>query len=131
MIIDDEIMVTGSTNMDNISFFSSSELSISIFSRDICRETRIRLFKEHLGDDYTPELDDNFDLAAQAFLQVNLLLPNATVRNLKYRISTQSEHFNFKNSASIPYRELQLCLVKIIREPTHPFDEAMDGPRFY
>jgi phosphatidylserine/phosphatidylglycerophosphate/cardiolipin synthase-like enzyme len=67
IIVDDEYIVTGSTNLDNVSFHYSSELSVSIFNKALARETRIRLFKEHLGHFYEKEMDDNFDLCFRAY----------------------------------------------------------------
>ncbi|XP_049850459.1 uncharacterized protein LOC126322621 [Schistocerca gregaria] len=74
-IIDDQWMIAGSTNMDNLSFFYSSELSVEILDSRISRETRIRLFREHLGHLYTPDLDDDFDACFCTFkdsAQLNL-----------------------------------------------------------
>ena len=72
-IVDDEYLVIGSTNMDNMSFFYSSELSATVIrylasvlnlsscndelkpimwfnkSPELAKETRVRLFQEHLG----------------------------------------------------------------------------------
>ena len=56
-LIDDMWMVTGSTNMDNVSFFHSSELSIELYSPQIAKEVRLRLFTEHLGHHFRPELE--------------------------------------------------------------------------
>lgn len=41
-------MLTGSSNMDNVSFFYSSELSMTLHDPSIARTCRKRLFKEHL-----------------------------------------------------------------------------------
>jgi len=65
--VDDEYLVTGSTNLDNVSFHYSSELSVSVFNKALARETRIRLFKEHLGNFYENEMDDNFDMCFKAY----------------------------------------------------------------
>lgn len=66
-LVDDLWMVTGSTNMDNVSFFHSSELSVEIYSPAIAREVRHRLFKEHLGSFYTSELDNDLKACFNAF----------------------------------------------------------------
>lgn len=66
-LIDDQWMVTGSTNMDNVSFFHSSELSVEIYSPAIAREVRLRLFKEHLGPFYKTSLDDDLGACFNAF----------------------------------------------------------------
>lgn len=66
-LIDDMWMVTGSTNMDNVSFFHSSELSIELYSPAIAREVRLRLFKEHLGSFYDSSLDDDLQACFNAF----------------------------------------------------------------
>jgi len=69
-IVDDEWILTGSTNMDNMSFFYSSELSLSITSPQLARETRVRLMKEHLGTFYKPEMETDFQLVMDTFKQV-------------------------------------------------------------
>jgi len=69
-IVDDERIITGSTNMDNMSFFYSSELSLSITSPQLARETRVRLMKEHLGTFYKPEMETDFQLVMDTFKQV-------------------------------------------------------------
>jgi len=72
-IIDDEWVLTGSTNMDNMSFFYSSELSLTISNDQLARETRIRLVKEHLGRFYKPEMDNDFRSIFDAFQQVAIM----------------------------------------------------------
>ncbi|EGC32863.1 hypothetical protein DICPUDRAFT_155142 [Dictyostelium purpureum] len=59
-IVDDLIFNVGSTNMDNMSFFHSSELCASIIEPRLAKETRIKLAKEHLGNHYRPSMDNNF-----------------------------------------------------------------------
>lgn len=44
-IVDDEWILTGSTNMDNMSFFYSSELSITITNAELARSTKVRLMQ--------------------------------------------------------------------------------------
>jgi len=69
-IVDDEWMLTGSTNMDNMSFFYSSELSVTVSNPLLARETLSRLLQEHLGSFYKPEMDGNFPLVFDAFKRV-------------------------------------------------------------
>jgi len=69
-IVDDQWILTGSTNMDNVSFFYSSELSIEIRNAKLAAETRIRLFKEHLGSFYNSSLDVDFDKCFDTFREV-------------------------------------------------------------
>lgn len=45
-IVDDEIMLTGSTNMDSMSFFHSSEVSVTITSKSLAKDTKARLVRE-------------------------------------------------------------------------------------
>jgi len=46
--VDDILAVTGSTNMDNVSFFYSSELSVTIFDEPLAQSLRVKLCAEHL-----------------------------------------------------------------------------------
>lgn len=50
--------------MDNMSFFYSSELSVTVLHRKLAKGTRVRLLKEHLGGFYRPAMaeTDNFGL---------------------------------------------------------------------
>jgi len=50
--------------MDNVSFFYSSELSISVPNGAVAKDLRVRLCKEHLGSFYS---GDSFDAAFIAF----------------------------------------------------------------
>lgn len=70
VIIDDQWVLTGSTNMDNVSFFYSSELSVEIHHPSVARETRKRLFREHLGKFYKNEFDDDFNQCFDAFKNI-------------------------------------------------------------
>ncbi|PRP83108.1 hypothetical protein PROFUN_09787 [Planoprotostelium fungivorum] len=70
-IIDDEWILTGSSNMDNMSFFYSSELSFSMMNPALAKYTRAKLFQEHLGHHYHSDMTDNFSLAFDAFRQVS------------------------------------------------------------
>ena len=45
-IVDDEIMLTGSTNMDSMSFFHSSEISVTLTSKALAKDTKARLIRE-------------------------------------------------------------------------------------
>lgn len=73
MIIDDELLVGGSTNMDNFSFYYSSELSVSILNPTVAVETKVRLIKEHLGAYYAPTMASNFDHVFHAFRLVSVV----------------------------------------------------------
>ncbi len=70
MIIDDEIMLTGSTNMDNMSFFYSSELSVTIENKPSVINAKVRLIQEHLGDFYKPDMETDFELIFDTFKRV-------------------------------------------------------------
>lgn len=59
IIIDDLFIVTGSANMDNVSYFSSSELSVTVNDPILAKEMRIRLLSEHLGAYYTSDMDND------------------------------------------------------------------------
>lgn len=48
IIIDDKVMCVGSANLDNLSFYKSSEFNVNIHNEAICRETKMRLVCEHL-----------------------------------------------------------------------------------
>ena len=56
-LIDDHIMVNGSTNMDNISFYYCSEVSVAVKSESLVKQARIRLGREHLGVHWTPDME--------------------------------------------------------------------------
>lgn len=49
LVADDKLLLTGSANMDDMSFFYSSELTLLIASEELSRSTRLRLASEHLG----------------------------------------------------------------------------------
>lgn len=107
IIVDDEYIVTGSTNLDNVSFHYSSELSVSIFNKALARETRIRLFKEHLGNFYEHEMDDSFDLCFKAFYRVASL-------NLKSFSGSASEQtLHGRPVFMAPEENYQLLLKKV------------------
>jgi phosphatidylserine/phosphatidylglycerophosphate/cardiolipin synthase-like enzyme len=53
--------VTGSANMDDMSFFYSSELTIAVFNASLALETRLRLASEHLGREVGPSFDAMFE----------------------------------------------------------------------
>jgi len=71
MIVDDEIISIGSSNLDYLSFSQSSEITLEIYNRDLCIDTKLRLFQEHLEDFYNRDaLVDNFDTVFNTFEQV-------------------------------------------------------------
>jgi phosphatidylserine/phosphatidylglycerophosphate/cardiolipin synthase-like enzyme len=41
IIVDDEYVMLGSTNMDNMSFFYSSELHISVYNENLAKNTKV------------------------------------------------------------------------------------------
>ena len=77
IIVDDEYLDIGSTNMDNMSFYYSSEVSLRISDPKVAKDTRDRLFREHLGPFYRPAMYSNFKLAFLAFRRVASLNLNA------------------------------------------------------
>ena len=77
-LIDDAVMVNGSTNMDSISFYYCSEMSAAIHSPELAKRARIRLGQEHLGRAWRPSMEDDigqmFDaFCAEATLNMTLL----------------------------------------------------------
>jgi len=72
LIVDDEVVVTGSTNMDNVSFFYSSELSLILYHQKLAFSLRKKLCFEHLGSSSLSKLDD-FDSCFRAFRKLSLL----------------------------------------------------------
>ncbi|EFA81758.1 phospholipase D [Heterostelium album PN500] len=71
ILVDDQLFNVGSTNMDNMSFFHSSELTASIVDPKLARETRVRLAKEHLGDHYTNAIENSFLEMFNAFKKIS------------------------------------------------------------
>lgn len=71
-IVDDECILTGTTNMDNMSFFYSSELSVTVAHPALAKGTRVRLLKEHLGSFYRPAMaeTDHFGQVFDTFRDV-------------------------------------------------------------
>jgi phosphatidylserine/phosphatidylglycerophosphate/cardiolipin synthase-like enzyme len=70
MIVDDEVAVVGSANMDNISLFRASELLLVCDHAAFARDLRTRLCREHLGALYRPTMDTDFAGLARAFRSV-------------------------------------------------------------
>lgn len=58
--------------MDNMSFFYSSELSVTVPHPQLAKGTRVRLLKEHLGSFYRPTMaeTDNFGQVFNIFRDV-------------------------------------------------------------
>ncbi len=48
LVADDKLLLTGSANMDDMSFFYSSELTLLVVDEELSRNTRLRLASEHL-----------------------------------------------------------------------------------
>jgi len=71
-IVDDERIITGSTNMDNMSFFYSSELSVTISNTALILDTKERLLKEHLGVHYSIDMKTDFMKVFNTFRSVSL-----------------------------------------------------------
>ena len=69
-IIDDTLMINGSTNMDNISFFYCSEVSAAIYNPDLAGYTRVRLGREHLGKYWDDRMIKDPKLMFDAFCSV-------------------------------------------------------------
>ncbi len=69
-LIDDRIMVNGSTNMDNMSFFYCSEVSAVVYKPSLVKETRCRLMSEHLGSFWRPEMENDPVMALKEFQRV-------------------------------------------------------------
>lgn len=69
-LIDDELMVVGSTNLDNMSFFYSSELSAVISHPQLVSDTKKRLCREHLGVHWKEDYGNSFESIFAAFEQV-------------------------------------------------------------
>ncbi|GAM27224.1 hypothetical protein SAMD00019534_103990 [Acytostelium subglobosum LB1] len=71
IIVDDVLFNCGSTNMDNMSFFHSSEISVAVSEPTLARETRVRLAKEHLGSHYNDAIEHSFAEMFTAFKKVS------------------------------------------------------------
>jgi hypothetical protein len=54
-----------------MSFYYSSELSVSITNLELVVQTKERLIQEHLGKFYKPEMASNFELIFEVFKQVS------------------------------------------------------------
>lgn len=63
VVADDETLLTGSANMDDMSFFFSSELALLVHDAALARDTRMRLASEHLG----APCPDDWDAMLEAF----------------------------------------------------------------
>eukprot|EP00658_Telonema_sp_P-2_P021349 TRINITY_DN18503_c0_g1_i4.p1 TRINITY_DN18503_c0_g1~~TRINITY_DN18503_c0_g1_i4.p1 ORF type:complete len:376 (+),score=74.00 TRINITY_DN18503_c0_g1_i4:169-1296(+) len=71
LIADNSCLVIGSTNLDSFSFFHSSEVTAFIESEQSCKQTRERLFREHLGPYYTEGMAGDDQLAFDTFKRVS------------------------------------------------------------
>lgn len=69
-LIDDNIMLNGSTNMDNISFYYCSEVSIAVQNPALVKSARIRLGKEHLGPFWRNEMEHDYVKMFDGFCRV-------------------------------------------------------------
>ena len=97
MIVDDEIIYTGSSNMDDQSFFYSSELCLNIFDSQLAKQTRSKLTREHLGENYLDEMDNNFDLLFDSFKKIatenrNMILSKRPLRGRPVFMSPESDY---------------------------------------
>jgi hypothetical protein len=81
MIIDNKIICTGSSNLDNMSFYKSSEINFNIYSEELAKETFDRLIKEHLEDFYEPEMKDDFDMTFDTFSLVARINEESLIKN--------------------------------------------------
>jgi len=69
LIVDDEVVLTGSTNMDNVSFFYSSELSLILNHKELASSLRRKLCQEHLGSNALSKVDD-FNTCFRTFRKI-------------------------------------------------------------
>lgn len=130
-IVDDEWCVTGSTNMDNVSFFYSSELSIEIRNPQLTRDLRTRLFKEHLGSFYNPSLDTDLTACFDTFKRV-ATLNDQSLRNNGLIIGrpvflAPVEKYNFVLSQVYYPNKLTKLMVKLGINPDEVYGLASDA----
>lgn len=131
VIIDDQWLLTGSTNMDNVSFFYSSELSVEIHHPDVAKSTRIRLFREHLGKFYHDEYDNNLDKCFEEFKRISEL----NIRTLKENNLLSGrpvslapiENYNYIKSKVTYPTKLHKVLTKLGLSPEDVIQVVGDG----
>jgi hypothetical protein len=68
-IVDDKFVSIGSSNMDSLSFFKSSEINLNVYSSSIAIETKERIVREHL-EYFNKQMSTNFKYIFQAFERV-------------------------------------------------------------
>lgn len=130
-IVDDEWCLTGSTNMDNVSFFYSSELSIEVRNAQLTRDLRTRLFKEHLGTFYAPNLDTDLTACFETFQRV-ATLNDQSLRARSLIIGrpvflAPIEKYNFVLSKVYYPNKLTKLLVKLGINPDEIYGVASDA----
>eukprot|EP00002_Diphylleia_rotans_P011635 TRINITY_DN2293_c0_g1_i12.p1 TRINITY_DN2293_c0_g1~~TRINITY_DN2293_c0_g1_i12.p1 ORF type:complete len:668 (+),score=109.92 TRINITY_DN2293_c0_g1_i12:987-2990(+) len=69
-IVDDDYIEIGSANTDNLSYYRSSEVNVTIQNPRLARMTRVSLMKEHLDSRFTPIMEVDFAPAFDAFRKV-------------------------------------------------------------
>lgn len=68
-IVDDKFVSIGSSNMDSLSFYKSSEINLNIYSSSIAIETKERIVREHL-EYFNKQMSTNFKFIFEAFERV-------------------------------------------------------------
>eukprot|EP01080_Neovahlkampfia_damariscottae_P002887 gene2887-4730_t len=68
-IVDDKFVSIGSSNMDSLSFYKSSEINLNVYSSSIAIETKERVVREHL-EYFNKQMSTNFKYIFEAFERV-------------------------------------------------------------
>lgn len=79
MIVDDIFLTVGSCNVNDRGFELEGEINLAIVDRDLAKDTRMRLWREHLGGD--PRLTGDIDtdvLVWKEHAQRNRVTPGAS-----------------------------------------------------
>lgn len=73
ILVDDEIISIGSSNLDYLSFCQSSEIQLEIYNRELCVNTKLRLLEEHLEEHFIENLmKDDFDHVFEVFKRTSM-----------------------------------------------------------
>jgi len=67
VLVDDKLVCIGSANIDNVSFYKSSELNMLVYNSRQCIDSKRRLVHEHLGYYNSAQFDSDFTSIVQAF----------------------------------------------------------------
>jgi hypothetical protein len=133
LIVDDERMLIGSANMDNMSLFKASEFAFRIDDPKIASETRHRLWTEHLSPHFGDFIASDthidrvldFEEGFQAFRRIsdkNLeqarsntsgpllgrpvsLVPAENYRTVKMLLSSSNPWAQFASKLGLPHAE--------------------------